>query len=130
MIYKYALPLGIALLALPLLAAADASAEVSTAAMHAGLVSETDTVHIAQLHMQHILNCLAGPGNPGFDKTVPNPCKGLGNGAIPDTGDAAKRKILEDSAKKAAAALKKDDLAAIKQDAAEISSALNNVKAR
>jgi hypothetical protein len=125
---KYALPFAIAFAALPLVASADAAAEISTAAMHAGLVSETDTVHIAQLHMQHILNCLAGPGNPGFDKTVPNPCKGLGNGAIPDTSDAAKRKVLEDAAAKAAADLKKDDLYAIKKDAAAISSALNSVK--
>jgi hypothetical protein len=125
---KYALSFAIALGALPPIASADGAAEISMAAMHAGMVSETDTVHIAQLHMQHILNCLAGPGNPGFDKTVPNPCKGLGNGAIPDTTDAAKRKVLEDSAMKATAALKKDDLDAIKKDAAGISGALNGIK--
>jgi hypothetical protein len=129
MMKKFASRLALMLgLALPLAALADAPAEVSMAAMHAGLVSETTTVHIAQLHMQHILNCLAGPGNPGFDKTVPNPCKGLGSGAIPDTSDPVKRKVLEDSAHKAAEALKKNDLGSIKKDAAAISSALNSVK--
>jgi hypothetical protein len=107
---------------------ADEMAEVATASVHAGLVSETTSVHIAQMHMQHILNCLTGPDNPGYDKTIPNPCKGQGAGAIPDSTDLKERKVLEDCAAKATAALKKDNLEDIKKDAAGIHAALESLK--
>jgi hypothetical protein len=107
---------------------ADEMAEVATASVHAGLVSETTTVHIAQMHMQHILNCLAGPDNPGFDKTIPNPCKGQGAGAIPDSTDLKERRVLEECAAKATAAIKKDNLDEIKKDAAVIHTALESLK--
>ena len=107
---------------------ADETAEVATASVHAGLVSQTTSVHIAQMHMQHILNCLAGPDNPGFDKTIANPCKGQGAGAISDSTDLKERRVLEDCAARATAALKKDNLEDIKKDAAGIHAALETLK--
>ena len=54
-------------------------------------------------HLHHTLNCLVGPNGMDFDKDALNPCKNAGNGAIPDTTDAAKQKALEAAADKARA---------------------------
>ncbi|HET7932004.1 MAG TPA: hypothetical protein VFL63_11540 [Rhodanobacteraceae bacterium] len=106
--------------------------EILTAHAHAVMSSTADTVEIGHAHMQHVINCLVGPKGKGFDAAPGTPCKGLGNGAIPDSkGDAAleaklKAALVDAQAglaaytlagihangKKAAAALKTDDAAA------------------
>lgn len=63
--------------------------EIMTAHAHALMASTADTVQIGHKHMQHVINCLVGPKGNGFDADAGTPCKGLGNGAIPDAkGDA------------------------------------------
>ncbi len=59
----------------------------------------------------HALNCLVGPGGTGFDATQMNPCANSGSGAIPDTADAAKKKILETAADQARSGIAATDLA-------------------
>jgi hypothetical protein len=99
------------LIALPLAAqAGNASTEIKTAAQHAHFSANSKTIEMVHTHMHHALNCLVGPGGDGFDKTALNPCKNSGNGAIPDTTDAATKKKLENIAKALRLGLADDDL--------------------
>jgi hypothetical protein len=120
------LTFGVALLPLP--AAADASSEIVIAAQHAGYAAQSSTIDMVHTHLHHTLNCLVGPAGMDFDKDALNPCKNAGNGAIPDTTDAAKQKALEDAADKARAGLKTDDLAAAQKDASETEAMLKAIK--
>ena len=63
-----------------------------------------------------------------FDKTALNPCKNSGNGAIPDTTDAAKQKALEAAADKAREGLKSDDLATAQKAASDTEAMLKAIK--
>ena len=56
-----------------------------------------------QKHMHHVLNCLVGPNGKGFDESFGNPCNGQGQGAIPETTDAATKTKLEVGADRHAA---------------------------
>jgi hypothetical protein len=119
---------GLLCLVLPFLARADVSDEVATATKHAQLASQAANLSAARGHLQHLLNCLLGPGKKGFDEKVGNPCQGLGEGAIADTHDVLKKEILQRSASRATESLKNDDLDGIKKEAARIEGALNQIK--
>ena len=106
--------------------AADVSKEVATAAEHAGYAAEATLLTTTQAHLHHTVNCLVGPKGKGFDAKELNPCKGLGNGAIPDSTDAAKKKLLEQALASADAGLASKDLAAAKKAAAEAEAALKS----
>jgi len=120
------LTFGVALAPLP--AAADAASEIVTAAQHAGLAAQSATIDAVHMHLHHTLNCLVGPNGMDFDKNELNPCKNSGNGAIPDTADAAKQKALEAAADKARAGLKENDLAAAQKDASDTEAMLKAIK--
>src|SRR5579872_4193833 len=75
--------------------AADVAAEISTAQTHAGLAAKAANIDGVHMHMHHALNCLVGPGGTGFDTTNMNPCAKSGNGAIPDSADAAQKTKLQ-----------------------------------
>ena len=98
--------------------AADAAKEVSVAAEHAGYAADTTLITTTYSHLHHTINCLVGPISAGFDAKEANPCNQMGNGAIPDTTDAAKKKNLEAALAKAEAGLASKDLATAKADAA------------
>lgn len=112
----------------PAAMAAGASTEIMTAATHAGFSASATSVQMAQAHLHHTLNCLVGPGGSGFDPAALNPCKNSGNGAIPDTADAAKKSALEEVAFKARAALADNDLTSVQKKAAEIEAELKKLK--
>jgi hypothetical protein len=114
--------------ALPLaaLAASDASQEITTAATHASLSSKADSLKMAHAHLHHTLNCLVGPNGRGYDSKAENPCKDMGNGAIPDTTDEAKKKSLEHVAAQARAALRSDSLETVQKDAEKINDELSS----
>jgi hypothetical protein len=120
------LAFGVALAPLP--AAADAASEIVTAAQHAEYAAQSATIDMVHDHLHHTLNCLVGPNGMDFDKTAINPCKNSGNGAIPDTTDAAKQKALEEAAGKARAGLKENDLAAAQKDASDTEAMLKAIK--
>jgi hypothetical protein len=107
-----------ALVASAPLLAAELSKEISTAAEHAGYAADATILKTAQVHLHHTINCLVGPNGKGFDANEANPCKAMGNGAIPDSTDAAKKKLLEEALKSANAGLATKDLAAAKKAAA------------
>jgi hypothetical protein len=95
----------------------DVGKEVGTAAAHAGFAVAAKDMVTVQMHLHHTVNCLVGPKGAGFDPGVANPCKDQGNGAIPDTKDAAKLASLTAALAKANAGLKETDMAAAQQDA-------------
>lgn len=97
--------------------AADAAKEISTAAEHAGYAADATVINTTYSHLHHTINCLVGPKGAGFDAKEANPCAAMGDGAIPDTTDAAKVKELKAAVAKAKAGLKSKDLAAAKADA-------------
>lgn len=104
--------------------AADAAKEIQTAATHAGYATEATVLKTVQAHLHHTVNCLVGPKGIGFDAKQLNPCKDQGNGAIPDTADAAKKKQLEAALASAKAGLKATTLAAAKADAQKTAASL------
>jgi hypothetical protein len=97
----------------------DPAKETSTAATHAGLAAKATDMKTTQMHLHHVVNCLVGPSGTGFDAAPGNPCKEQGNGAIPDTKDAAQKKTLQDALDKANAGLKQTDLAAAQKAATD-----------
>jgi len=99
------------------LAVNSAAKEVAEAALHANYAATASGIENAHDHLHHLINCLVGPKGPGFDGNSMNPCIGMGNGAIPDTMDAGKKKILGDALNFANAGLGSDDLTQAKDAA-------------
>lgn len=97
--------------------AGDVAQEVTIAAQHAGYAADAIIIATVHVHLHHTINCLVGPNGQGFDVKELNPCQGKGNGALPDTTDAAKTQMLQDALAKAQAGLASDDLATAKSDA-------------
>jgi len=112
----------------PTARAAGADSEIGTAATHAGFASKAGAIEMVHAHMHHALNCLVGPAGAGFDSASLDPCKNSGNGAIPDTTDAARRATLEEVAASLRAGLKDDDLASARKTAAEAERSLRSMK--
>jgi hypothetical protein len=104
--------------------AADPTQEAATAATHAGFAAQATSIEQAHMHLHHTINCLVGPQGQGFDASEANPCQKLGNGAIPDTTDAATKAKLTAALASAQAGLKSDDLTAAKKAGAETQKAL------
>ena len=99
--------------------------QVDTAHVHALMAQGATTVDMAHAHLQHVVNCLVGPKGAGFDAKAANPCKGQGNGAIPDAAhDHAMHGKLEQALVTAQAGLKATQLDAIHGDAAKLATAL------
>jgi hypothetical protein len=104
--------------------AGDAAKETSVAAQHAGFAASATELSTAHAHLQHTVNCLVGSNGKGFDAKQLNPCNGFGNGAIPDTTDAAKKETLERALSKAEDGLASKDLTTATQAAASAQAAL------
>lgn len=95
--------------------AADPAKEISVAAAHANLASQAKSLGGIHMHLHHTVNCLVGPGGEGYDDNELNPCGSMGDGAIPDTSDPAKKKLLQEALDKAEQGLsEKDPYAAAK----------------
>jgi hypothetical protein len=105
---------------------ADAHSEVVQAATHAGLAAKAGDVDTVHQHLHHALNCLVGPNGTGYDAHEMNPCAQAGNGAIPDTADAAKKKSLQAAADQLAAGIAESDLAKAQAIATEAASMLQS----
>jgi hypothetical protein len=111
-----------ALLATP--AFADLAGELSTAQTHAGMASSQTDIAMAHKHLQHAINCLVGPNGKGFDAAAGNPCGKAGNGAIPDSTDAAQKAKLTSIAMSAQAGVSNSDLAASQKTAKDTADAI------
>lgn len=99
--------------------------EINTAHAHAMMAQSATSVAMAHTHLHHVINCLVGPGGSGFDAAAGTPCKGQGNGAIPDAAtDHALHAKLESALADAQAGLKSESLAAVQQDAGKAAAGL------
>jgi hypothetical protein len=105
--------------------------EISTAHKHTQLAQGSSTLDTAHMHLHHVINCLVGPNGAGFDAAPGNPCKGQGNGAIPDSAsDQAVQGQLQAALSAAQAGLQSDSLPAVKQEAAKAGAALEATPAQ
>lgn len=104
-----------------------ASTEVSTAHAHALMAQSAKNIATAHEHLHHVVNCLVGPNGSGFDAKAGDPCKGQGNGAIPDSAsnDALHSK-LQNALSDAQSGLKSDSLATVQQDAGKAAATLQD----
>jgi hypothetical protein len=101
--------------------------EINTAHAHALMAQGATSVAMAHTHLHHVINCLVGPNGSGFDASAGTPCKGQGNGAIPDSAsDHALQAKLESALGDAQAGLKSDSLAAVQQDAGKAAAGLQD----
>lgn len=100
-------------------ALADAHSEIVQAETHAGLAAKASDIAGVRQHLHHALNCLVGPAGTGFDAKEMNPCANAGNGAIPDSTDAAKKKALQTAADQLSTAIAENDADNAKQGAAK-----------
>ena len=89
--------------------------------------TQTD-IAMAQMHLQHAVNCLVGPGGAGFDAAAGNPCGKAGNGAIPDSMDAAQKAKLTSIAASAKQGVGSSDLATVQQAAKDTVAAVAAAK--
>ena len=117
----------VAALALPTVAFADVSAELTVASNHAGMASKATAIDTVHMHLHHVVNCLVGPSGKGFDAAPGNPCAKAGNGAIPE-GSAAQKTKLETALASANAGIAATDLAAAQKDAGDAASAIDSAK--
>ena len=120
---------GFALTLAPLPAiAADASAEITNAAMHAGLAVKAGDLAGVHTHLHHAVNCLVGPGGAGFDAKELNPCANSGGGAIPDSSNASTKQALESALAKANSGIAATNLATAQKDASAAATLLKSAK--
>ena len=105
-------------------ALADGPQQVGTASKHAGFAAAATEMKDVQKHMHHVLNCLVGPNGKGFDESFGNPCNGQGQGAIPETTDAATKTKLESALTTTRQAVSTSDVAAAKKGASDVAGML------
>lgn len=104
------------------------SKEIAAAAQHAGFAAGSSDIAGIHTHLHHAVNCLVGPEGEGFAPKELNPCKALGNGAIPDTEDATRKESLEAALERANAGLATEDLADAKTEAIKTQALLDSLK--
>ena len=115
-----------ALTATPVLA--DTAAELNIAQNHAGMAAKATDIKMVQMHLHHAVNCLVGPGGAGFDAAPGNPCGKAGNGAIPDSTDAAQKAKMQSIADAAGPGLSTTDLATAQAAAQKTADAIGAAK--
>lgn len=114
--------------AFPLIAHATVATEVSTAAEHAGFSAKSPDLKTAHMHLHHALNCLVGPKGKGYDSKELDPCKGQGNGAIPDSGNKKEKARLRKVVREVHKGLASNNLKTVKKDAARVEAKLKAMK--
>ena len=108
-----------------------ASNEASVAHAHALMAQNAKTLDMAHAHLHHVVNCLVGPKGTGFDAKAEDPCKGQGNGAIPDSAsDAALNGKLKSALADAQGGLKSNTLTDVQASAAKVAAALGATPAQ
>lgn len=108
--------------------AGDAKSEITTAAMHAGLAAQASDITGVHTHLHHAVNCLVGPGGPGFDSKELNPCANSGGGAIPDSTNATTKESLQAALARANSGIAATDLASAQKDASATEAMLKSAK--
>lgn len=99
--------------------AGDSAKEAATAATHAGIAAKSAGLQQVHMHLHHVVNCLVGPKGEGYDADQANPCKDLGDGAIPDARSPEQRATLEAALAAAKLGLASNDLDEAQKQALE-----------
>lgn len=102
--------------------------EIEAAAKHAGFAAGAGDIDGVRTHLHHTVNCLVGPEGEGFAPKELNPCKALGNGAIPDTQDDVAKSALEAALEKAQSGLADENLETAKMSAMQTEAMLQAVQ--
>lgn len=102
--------------------------EIEAAAKHAGFAAGAGDIDGVRTHLHHTVNCLVGPEGEGFAPKELNPCKALGNGAIPDTQDDVAKSALEAALEKAQSGLADENLETAKMSAMQTEAMLRAVQ--
>ena len=117
-----------AALTFPITAYADATAEIATAAQHAGLAAAAPNLAQVHTHLHHAMNCLVGPRDADFDKNTMNPCAQQGAGAYPDEANPDIKVKLQNAMSAAADGIASNDEATAKKNAASVQTMLEAIK--
>ena len=112
----------------PVAAAADPAKEITTASQHADYAAEATVLKTATTHLHHVINCLEGPQGGDYDSKEADPCKEMGNGAIPDVSEAATKMQLTMAVTKAKDGLNAKDLATAQTSAKAVQAILSQLK--
>ena len=73
---------------------------------------------MSHTHLHHVINCLAGPKETGYDAAAGDPCQNQGNGALADSAsNHALHGKLENASADAQAGLKSNASAVVQSDA-------------
>lgn len=99
--------------------AADPAKEIATAAFHADLATKAADLKGVRMHLHHVVNCLVGPKGEGYSVDDMNPCKEMGDGAMMDVADTARRKALDSALYEAREGLDAKDMGGAKKAAEE-----------
>jgi hypothetical protein len=95
----------------------DALMQMKVAQDHAIRAVGANNLAAAQGNLQAVVNCLAGPNAGAYNPSFPNPCAGIGNGAIVDTNDTSRLPYEREALAHARKGLQTSDLGAAKQAA-------------
>ncbi|HEX7325028.1 MAG TPA: hypothetical protein VF292_06715 [Rhodanobacteraceae bacterium] len=111
-------------------AAGNASREVATALIHANVAAKVDALSGVHLHLHHVLNCVLGPHSKEYSAAAEavsaNPCKGLGDGALPDAAhDTLAQRELRNAAHAAERGVASSNLAVAHREARTVVAALD-----
>ncbi|HEY3644349.1 MAG TPA: hypothetical protein VGM16_03340 [Gammaproteobacteria bacterium] len=69
--------------------------EIDTAVQHADKAYAAKDITGVQENLRHVVNCLVGPQGPGYDASMDDPCKRMGNGALNDVpADSDEHRLL------------------------------------
>lgn len=69
--------------------------EIDTAVEHANKAAASKDITGVQENLRHVINCLVGPNGAGYDNSMDDPCKRLGNGALNDVpADSDEHRLL------------------------------------
>jgi hypothetical protein len=113
----------------PTLALAGIGEEITIAKTHSLLAYRSGGrgPERAMPHLQHVLNCLVGPGGDGYDITPPNtdPCANAGKGALNDAANPAQKAKITQAIGMVKAAMKLTEGEKIELAATEIADLLD-----
>lgn len=79
--------------------------------------------------LREVINCLAGPGNAGYDASIDNPCKRMGRGALVDvTADSDEHRLLTQAFNEAKNGLAATDVSSAHSLAKQVLNDLENAQ--
>jgi hypothetical protein len=107
--------------------------EIDTAVEHANKAAASPDITGVQENLRHVVNCLVGPMGAGFDPSMDDPCKRMGNGALNDVqADSDEHRLLTQAFNEAKNGLAQHDLDAARDLAKkalnDLENAANDVK--